>query len=65
VGWREYLDILDEEVGRLSETWRAPLVLCYLESRTRDEAARLLGWSLRTLSGRRPEREKCPRVWRL
>src|SRR5262249_23260368 len=29
-----------------------PLVLCYLEGRTRDEAARQLGWSLDVLRGR-------------
>src|SRR5205823_2560863 len=31
---------------------RAPLVLCYLEGRTQDEAARQLGWSLTTLRRR-------------
>ena len=29
-----------------------PLILCYLEERTRDEAARLLGWGEGTLRGR-------------
>src|SRR5262249_37460559 len=47
--WREFCAFLDEELGRLAACYRAPLVLCYLESRTRDEAARQLGWSLRTL----------------
>jgi hypothetical protein len=32
--------------------YRAPVVLCYLEGRTRDEAAQQLGWSLRTLQRR-------------
>jgi hypothetical protein len=31
---------------------RAPLILCHLENRTRDEAARSLGWSLRTFDRR-------------
>jgi WD domain, G-beta repeat len=31
------------------EKYRAPLVLCYLEGQTRDEAAARLVWSLRTL----------------
>lgn len=49
---RELCALLDQEVQRLPEKCRAPVVLCYLESRTRDEAARQLGWSLRTLDRR-------------
>jgi RNA polymerase sigma factor (sigma-70 family) len=55
--WRELCTVLDEEVQRLSEKYRAPLVLCYLQGRTRDEAAHQLGWSLRTLQ-RRLERAR-------
>jgi RNA polymerase sigma factor (sigma-70 family) len=51
-GWQELLDILDEELQRLPERWRAPLLACYLEGRTQDEAARELGWSLSTLRRR-------------
>src|SRR5262249_19035622 len=40
---------LDEEVTRLAWRYQAPIVLCYLEGRTREEAARQLGWSLGTL----------------
>ncbi|MFO0807834.1 MAG: RNA polymerase sigma factor [Gemmataceae bacterium] len=36
---RELLVTLDEELGRLSPIYREPLVLCYLEGLTRDEAA--------------------------
>src|SRR5947209_10255204 len=52
LAWKEMLGILDQELGRLSDRYRAPLVLCYLEGRTQDEAARQLGWSLGTLRRR-------------
>src|SRR5438128_919872 len=52
LAWKEMLGILDQELGQLSDRYRAPLVLCYLEGRTQDEAARQLGWSLNTLRRR-------------
>jgi RNA polymerase sigma factor (sigma-70 family) len=52
VTWRDGLRVLDEELGRLPDSYRAPLVLCYLEGRTQDEAARQLGWSLGAFRGR-------------
>jgi C-terminal peptidase prc len=49
---RELGAVLDEELRRLPARLRAPLLLCYLEGRTSDQAARHLGWSLRTLQRR-------------
>jgi RNA polymerase sigma factor (sigma-70 family) len=45
----ELLRVLDEELTALPEHERLPLVLCYLEGRTQDEAARVCGICLRTL----------------
>jgi RNA polymerase sigma factor (sigma-70 family) len=49
---REARAVFDEELQRLPERYRAPLVLCLVEGMTRDEAARQLGWSLATLKRR-------------
>jgi RNA polymerase sigma factor (sigma-70 family) len=43
---------LDEELRLLPGRYREPLVLCYLEGQTGEQAARQLGWSLRTLQRR-------------
>lgn len=40
---QELRQALSEELERLPEKYRAPLVLCYLHGRTHDEASRLIG----------------------
>jgi RNA polymerase sigma factor (sigma-70 family) len=43
VAWRELCQVLDEELGRLAQKYRAPLVLFYLGGKTTEEVAQLLG----------------------
>ncbi len=50
--WREVRTIVAEELQRLPDALRCAVVLCYLEGKTRPEAARLLGWSRGTLHRR-------------
>jgi RNA polymerase sigma factor (sigma-70 family) len=52
VAQREVQAVLDEELGRLPEWYRTPLILCYLERLTRDKAAARLGLSPGSLHGR-------------
>src|SRR5262249_11929012 len=49
---RELRQILHEELALLPESYRLPLILCYLEGLTKDEAALRLGWTATTLKGR-------------
>jgi RNA polymerase sigma factor (sigma-70 family) len=50
--WQELRSVLDEEVGRLPEKYRAPLVLCYFEGKSYEQAARELGWPKSSLAQR-------------
>ncbi|MBL8793235.1 MAG: RNA polymerase sigma factor, partial [Planctomycetia bacterium] len=62
----EVRPILDEELLRLSETYRLPLVLCYLEGKSHTEVAQQLGCQepalrQRLLRGREQLRERLAR----
>ena len=49
---RELRQVLDQEIGRLPEHFRAPVVLCYLEGKSVDEAAVQLGCPRGTVASR-------------
>ena len=55
LSWREIRTVLDEEIARLAEKHRGPLVLCYLEGKSYEQAARELGWAKTTLRRRLDE----------
>jgi RNA polymerase sigma factor (sigma-70 family) len=52
LSWREACAILHEELDRLPDKYRLPLILCYLEGKSRDEAAQQLGVEAAVLHGR-------------
>ncbi len=63
-GWDDVRPILDEEIQRLPEKYRLPIILCYLEGQTNDEAARLLNCPRGTIATRLARRAtNCVRVW--
>jgi RNA polymerase sigma factor (sigma-70 family) len=50
--WQDVRPILDEEIQRLPEKYRLPVLLCYLEGQTNDEAAQLLNCPRGTIATR-------------
>jgi outer membrane lipoprotein-sorting protein len=50
--WDDLGDVLHEEVGRLPERYRGPIVLCYFEGLTHDQAASQLKWPVGTVRSR-------------
>jgi RNA polymerase sigma factor (sigma-70 family) len=50
--WQDLRPVLDEEIDRLPKKYRQPFVLCYLEGKTNEEAARLLGCARGTIFSR-------------
>jgi RNA polymerase sigma factor (sigma-70 family) len=50
--WRDLVAVLDAEMADLPDSVRAALVSCYYEGLTQDEAARRLGWKVRTIRAR-------------
>jgi RNA polymerase sigma-70 factor (ECF subfamily) len=52
VARRELRLVLDEELGRLPQKYRDPVILCYLEGKTNEQAAGELGWPTGSMSRR-------------
>jgi RNA polymerase sigma factor (sigma-70 family) len=50
--WRELGRLVEEEVQGLADKYRLPLLLCYWEGHTHEEAARRLGWPVGTVKTR-------------
>src|SRR5204863_8033369 len=49
---RELLRVIDEELARLPDRFRLPVLLCCVQGLSREEAAAQLGWSDGAVKGR-------------
>jgi RNA polymerase sigma factor (sigma-70 family) len=49
---RDQAAALHQEIAHLPEKYRAPIVLCYLQGMTHDQAANEMGWPVGTVRGR-------------
>ncbi len=49
---QELRSLLDEELRQLPAKYREPLILCYLEGKTNEQAAQQLGWPIGSMSRR-------------
>jgi RNA polymerase sigma factor (sigma-70 family) len=52
VNWQELRAVLDEEIARLPEKYRTPLVLCYFQGRSHSQAAQELDCPKTSLTSR-------------
>jgi RNA polymerase sigma factor (sigma-70 family) len=50
--WNELRPVLHDEINRLPDKYRLPVILSYLEGRTNEEVATLLDWPVGTVKGR-------------
>jgi RNA polymerase sigma factor (sigma-70 family) len=50
--WKELRPVLHEEVNRLPDKYRIPVILSYLEGKTNEEVAEQLRWPVGTVKGR-------------
>ncbi len=52
ISGRDLLRVVDEELARLPEKYRLPVLLCCVRGLSREEAARQLGWPAGVVKGR-------------
>jgi RNA polymerase sigma-70 factor (ECF subfamily) len=50
--WLDLQPVLDQELARLPEKYRLPIILCHLEGKSIHEATHQLNWPQGTLAGR-------------